>query len=344
MKKLMLLLVAVPVLFSSCGKGGPVLPAATGTRYEILIVMENEYWRAPAGRTVFDLFDRDMPAMPQPEPMMNINQCRPEDFSDLLRPSRNILLTEISPRFDEAKVVYRRNRWSNPQSVAQITAPNDSVFEAFIKEKGDQILDFFLTTERLRQIDFVQRFTNHNAKRQIEEMFGIQIDIPRELTSISTGKDFFWITNNHAHQRMDMVVYSYPYTDRNTFTAEYLIAKRDSFMRANIPGEFEGSYMGTETKHHFPILREINLNNTYCMEIKGLWRMFGGGSMGGPFYSHTRVDEVNKRVVTVEGFVFAPSKRKRNYIRLLEAAVYTVKLPQEMNVIDEVSVVAGNNQ
>ena len=72
--------------------------------------------------------------------------------------------------------------------------------------------------------------------------------------------------------------------------------------------------------------------------------MFGGGSMGGPFYSHTRVDEVNKRVVTVEGFVFAPSKRKRNYIRLLEAAVYTVKLPQEINVIDEVSVVAGNNQ
>lgn len=340
----MLFLVAIPILFSACGRGGPILPAATGTRYELLIVMDHEFWRAPVGRALFDVFDRNMEALPQPEPMMNINQCRNADFSDLLKPSRNILLTEISPRFDEAKVVYARNRWSNPQSVAQITAPNDSVFMAFIQEKGEEILNFFLTTERNRQIDFLKSITNNNAKRQIEEMFGIQIDIPRELTHITTGKDFFWITNSHANHRMDMVIYSYPYTDRNTFTPEYLIAKRDSFMKANIPGEFEGSFMGTEVRHHFPVFRAFNLNNTYCMEMRGLWRMFNGGSMGGPFYSHTRVDEINNRVITVEGFVFAPGKRKRNYIRLLEASVFTVKLPQEINVIEEVTVVSSNKQ
>ena len=71
--------------------------------------------------------------------------------------------------------------------------------------------------------------------------------------------------------------------------------------------------------------------------------MFNGGSMGGPFYSHTRVDEINQRVITVEGFVFAPGTKKRNHIRQLEAAVYTVKLPQEINAIKEVSVVAEKN-
>jgi hypothetical protein len=137
-----------------------------------------------------------------------------------------------------------------------------------------------------------------------------------------------------------MVIYTYPYRDKNTFSKEYLIAKRDSFMKANIPGEFEGSYMGTELIHSQPIFREININNTYCAELSGLWKMFKGGSMGGPFYSHTRVDEINMRVITVEGFVFAPGTKKRNHIKQLEAAVYTVKFPQEINAIKEVSVVA----
>ena len=68
--------------------------------------------------------------------------------------------------------------------------------------------------------------------------------------------------------------------------------------------------------------------------------MMNGAAMGGPFYSHTRLDEINQRVITVEGFVFAPGTKKRNAIRQLEAAIYTMKLPQEINALKEVSVTA----
>nr|HPM09007.1 DUF4837 family protein [Paludibacter sp.] len=44
-----------------------------------------------------------------------------------------------------------------------------------------------------------------------------------------------------------------------------------------------------------------------------------------------------------EGFVFAPGTKKRNHIRQLEAAVYTVKLPQEISELSEVTVVAESN-
>ena len=37
-------------------------------------------------------------------------------------------------------------------------------------------------------------------------------------------------------------MYSYPYTDKDTFTKDYFIHKRDSVMKANIPGEREGMY------------------------------------------------------------------------------------------------------
>jgi hypothetical protein len=42
----------------------------------------------------------------------------------------------------------------------------------------------------------------------------------------------------------------------------------------------------------------------------------------------------------MEVFVFAPGKKKRNPIRQLEAVLFSAKLPQEINALNEVSVVA----
>jgi hypothetical protein len=102
-------------------------------------------------------------------------------------------------------------------------------------------------------------------------------------------------------------------------------------MKANVPGEFKGSYMGTEYKYHDPIFKEIWVNGGYCAELRGLWKVLNGGAMGGPFYSHTRLDEINQRVITIEGFVFAPGVKKRNPMRQLEAIIFSAKLPQEIN-------------
>lgn len=344
MTKNIILTISLIILLYSCGKTGVVRPSATGTKYEILVVMDEAPWKAPAGRALVALLDQDMQILPQPEPVMSIIHCQRSEFNDLLKPTRNVLLTEISPRFLEPKITYAKNVWSQPQSVVRVEAANDSVFEALIKSNGNNILEYFLSTERNRQIEIGKEYVNSKAQAQIESLFGIQIDIPSELTKAVVGKDFYWITNNHHHIRKDMIIYSYPYTDKNTFTKEYLIAKRDSVMKYAIPGEFEGSYMGTELKFFDPIFRGININETYCAELSGLWKMFNGGSMGGPFYSHTRLDEINQRVITVEGFVFAPGAKKRNHIRHLEAAIYTVKLPQEINAIKEVSIVADKKQ
>lgn len=342
--KYLVILTLLTISLTSCFNTGVTLPSVAGSRYEILVVMDHDNWRAPSGRALVALLDQDMEALPQPESVMTINQCRTADFGDMLKPSRNIIITEIAPRFEIPKVSYSNNVWAQPQSVVRIVASSDSAFAEVIRKEGNKILEFFLSTERERQIRLGKNYLNHKAMKEIEEIFGIQIDIPSELNKVVKDKDFYWITNDHAHTRKDIVIYAYPYRDKNTFTKEYLINRRDSVMKARIPGEFPTSYMGTEKVHYEPIFREININNTYCAEVKGLWRMFNGGSMGGPFYSHTRVDEINQKVITVEGFVFAPGTKKRNHIRHLEAVVYTTRLPQEINAIREVSVVAPINQ
>ena len=329
------------VLISCGGGGGRVLPAATGARFEILIVMDNAEWQAPAGRAIFNLFNQDMPGLPQPEPMFNITQVRHADFISFLRPSRNILVIEVSPeRFTHARINYSRDRFSRPQSFVHITVPDeDSLLEA-INTHGENVLNYFVVTERERIMQSLTQRMNRNASQEILEHLGVQVNIPPDMRRSTSRENFFWITNDHHETLMNIVIYTYPYTDPNTFTYEFLIAKRDTIMKRNIPGQVSGSFMGTERQFATPIMREIAHNGEYAVEIIGLWRTMNGGAMGGPFYSLTRLDEVNQRIVTIEGFLFAPGVRKRNAIRTLEAVVHSIQLPQDMNRIEEISVIA----
>ena len=104
-------------------------------------------------------------------------------------------------------------------------------------------------------------------------------------------------------------------------------------MKARVGGVIEGSYMGTEYKHIVPIFTPISVqNNAYCAEVRGLWKMYEGAAMGGPFVQHTRLDEVNQRIITAEVFIFAPGQKKRNALRQAEAILYTLRMPQEAKV------------
>lgn len=78
-------------------------------------------------------------------------------------------------------------------------------------------------------------------------------------------------------------------------------------------------------------MRNIAVQGDYAFEARGLWEM-KNDAMGGPFVSQMRVDRANARVVVVEGFVYNPGKLKRDQIRRLNAALYTLKLPSEKAV------------
>lgn len=339
--KLTSLLILSVLFFYGCKETGSTLRSVSGSKYEVLVVMDKKQWDGYVGRAMVDVIDQDIEGMPQAEPSLKLIQCNHRDFSDFLKPSRNILVTEISDKYIQPKITYTKNRWAQPQAIVAVVAPDEASFTQTINDYGNNIVEYFIETEREREMAVNKTYINKTAKKELEEHIGVQVDIPYQMTASTKSKDFYWITNNNPKKRLDLIVYSYPYTDKNTFTKEFLIAKRDSVLKYNVPGEFEGSYIGTETQFEDPIFREMAVNNSYAAMLRGLWRMQNGGSMGGPFYSISRLDEINQRVITVEGFVFAPGEKKRNLIRHLEAVVHSTKLPQEINALDEVSIVAG---
>ena len=91
--------------------------------------------------------------------------------------------------------------------------------------------------------------------------------------------------------------------------------------------------MATETRFGVGY-SAITVEGKYCGVMRGLWKMVGD-MMGGPFVSHIRLDEKNQRVVVAEGFVYAPETNKRNYIRRMEAALFTLRLPGEFETPKE---------
>ena len=111
-------------------------------------------------------------------------------------------------------------------------------------------------------------------------------------------------------------------------------------LKIKSPGEQEGMYNATDTGT--VETTPLNVQGQDALESLGLWKM-KGDFMGGPFVSHTRIDTVNNRVVTAEVFVYSPNKLKRNLMRLMEASLYTLKLPGMNQEIVEPVIIETNN-
>ena len=240
---------------------------------------------------------------------------------------RNVLIVRIDKsQYTKVSLNYENNRWAKGQVVMTLTAPDDAAILEYVKAHPRNIVEFFTKCERNRTIGQLEKEHSPVVMDHVKDRFNVMLSAPANMTYFRDTTGFFWASNNANTGRTDIVVYDFPYKDADTFTADYLIAKRDSVMRLNMPGTFPGSYMATDTA--WVTYHPTTVNGKYCGVLRGLWHM-KGDMMGGPFVSHARLDEKNNRVVVVEGFVFAPETDKRNFIRRVESALYTLRLPGE---------------
>jgi hypothetical protein len=144
------------------------------------------------------------------------------------------------------------------------------------------------------------------------------------------GKDFSWVRYETPEISQGILIYTFPYTSDSAFTLNYLLNKRDSFLRVNVPGPTKGSYMITERR--VPVVFQVTRHNgNYAADLRGLWTV-ENDFMGGPFIMLAELDVSQQRVVVADGYVYAPSKNKRNLTRQVEAMVYSLTFKdQEKN-------------
>lgn len=289
-----------------------------------------------------------MPCLPQVEPYFKLTQVAPTAFDDMLKPTRNILFVDIdASRYTQTKAKVSTNYWSQPQAVYRVQTPSQSEFVAYWLAHGNEVRDWFVEQEIQRQMRFYRASTNKKARAILDKQMHCDMLVPEDYMVImdtvlamrnaqcamhneviEQSVHLLWCCNSKGTMRRDLVVYAYPYTDPQTFTAEFLNKQRDEVLGRVVTATVEGSRMGTEYKVIPPQMREINVQHRqYAAEVRGLWKMLGGEAMGGPYVSLSRLDQVNGNVVTAEAFIYGPGQKKRTTLRQAEAILRTMTLP-----------------
>ena len=138
---------------------------------------------------------------------------------------------------------------------------------------------------------------NRKAGKEIKRMFGFNALIPADLTASKQGKGFLWYSNNTAEAMRNIIVLK---------ANDGSLAAVNRVLQANVPGETDDMFM--------QITSVADSSNGMW---RGLWEM-EHDAMGGPYVARHIGD------IWILAFAYAPERKKRNIIRLLEAAVLSL--------------------
>lgn len=321
-------LLGILLFLSSCKNtdSSSLLPSVKGDANSLVVVISGQNWESEAGDSIRASFSAVLPGLPQDEPMFDMLFVPHANFDKVYKLQRNIVVIQIGPDYKENFLV-SYNPWAKPQIVITIMAPDKEAFVQYFASIQQNVKKLILDFERERLISNYKSATEQVIYTNLLEKHMLDMAIPQGYKLASDSKELVWYTNEYRDIIEGIIIYSYPYTDTNTFTVNYLVDKRNELLKKYVQGEIDGSYITTEER--MPVeAKSFYHNGKFAMEMRGLWRMEKGVAMGGPFVSITQYDEKRQRIVTAEGFIFAPAHKKRNLLRRVEAIIYSMKFPE----------------
>ncbi len=332
MKKISLLVITglIFVLLGSClSRTETLKPKISGKAGEVLLVIPDRYWDSEIGTSLNEILASDKKGLPQPESTFDLIKVTPDRFTKVFNSHRNIVIVKIDPAVEKNKINVKRDMWATPQLFISINARSKDDCVRMLLNNADFLVDRLNHAERERiQLNY-RKFIESEIVYSLQENHQLSLIIPKGYSKDVDSANFVWLANETPSTSQGILIYDYPYRHENTFTPEYLINKRNQFLKEYVPGPNPGTWMTTEDLL-LPDFREFEIEGRYFSELRGLWKL-ENGFMGGPFISLSTVDEPNKRVVTVEGFVYAPSEKKRELLRQVESILYTLEFKKTDN-------------
>ena len=321
-----LVFIFVVFFLQSCEDNKVVYKPESSARINsITVVVDNDNWNNTIGDKIRNLYADEYEGLPQIEERFTLKQMPYEAFSGFSRSSRNIIFI---------------NKKSNPEfffEVDKYARP-----QIYLEIKGNSIKSILEQIDKSKK-EAINKFTNgeieENKKRILKsplkdisamEDFLIDVKMPSAYSLYKQDKNFIWYQKQIQKGHSNIIVTQLP-NQKNIFDYNIpsVIKLRDSIGKVFLPGRNPESFMISE-KEYLPYQKKVNYYGIKMLETRGTWEV-KGDFMGGPFLNYLVEDKLNDRVLFVEGFVFAPSKRKRDNIIELEAIIKSLKLKKEFN-------------
>ena len=285
---------------ASCSSGNEKKSAVKGkvqsAPYELLVVANKDWLKTEAGQKVVETY------------------VNPEAFKGVFQFYANILVVKVDMKHEESRMTLEKDLYARPQVVEGLYAPTDWAFVRLLEAHKKDILRHFNENEFARERKFLEKNYNGAVMAQVKKQFGVSINVPQDVDDMKIGENFLWASASKKDFQQNVCIYTLPWSNNLSFEDV-----RDSVMKVNIPGDREDQWMETDRR----TVMIDDITRTDLLVVRGLWDM-RNDAMGGPFVSYCYVDTIRNRFLIVEGFVFAPDKKKRPIIRQLEAALQTM--------------------
>jgi hypothetical protein len=354
-----LLFFALATLIFSCdGKlrdSSSTLPQARGEISEIVLIMDSAKWAGKLGDEIKNIFKSPMPGLPQDEPRFSVRYVSPYKFTSILKNAKNLVFVtslednssggrklksyftkESLDRINKDPKLFmytKKDEFARGQEVLHLFGKTDQELIENLVNNRAKILQHFNSIEkdRLTATIYNKGAEEKGIRELIEKKFSCSIKVPSGYEIAIEEEDFIWIRQFGQDVDKNFFISYKDYTSEEAFENKQVVNFRNAIAKKYLFGDPENpeSYVVTE-EFIAPIHSQVNFANKYAIESRGLWKT-NNISMGGPFLSYTFVDEKLNRLYYIEGFVYCPGKNKRDFIKELEAILWTFKTSSEIN-------------
>ena len=297
-------------------------PKSNGRINDLTVVMPKEGWNNDFGNFVKKTISPIYEGLPLDEQIFTINFLSPKTFSGFARHNRNIIWFE-KDTVDSFKIY--KNLFASPQIVAKIKGSDIKKQKIYLEKNALYLRALFVKNERAEKMRRIKK--SLSKETILQKTFGISIKYPSAYKTVMTKDNFIWIEKPIKKGHLNIIVYTIPYNNLVPFTENKIILMRDSIGKKYVSGRSPKSYMVTE-KSYPPYFYTISLDKRKSYHTKGIWDV-KGGFMAGPFVNYTIEDKENNQWIVIEGFAFAPSVDKRNYMFELNTILLSFKKIKE---------------
>ena len=293
-------------------------PVSSGNIHTVSVVIENKLWNESPGKELQKVFSSEFLGLPQQEPLFTLNQIPPSIFSDFTRESRNIIVVSKSKK-DTAFI--HSNKFASPQKIVYIKANTNKSLLKQINNISKKAISAFKRNEIKEK---QKRIKNSILKTSELDSIGINLTMSSgyKLFKKET-KNKLWFQRETQKGSVNLLIYILP-LNKESPNLEKIVALRDSIGKAFVPGRNKDSYLITE-KAYEPYFFKTKVSSLSAFETRGTWEVVND-YMAGPFLNYYIIDNKNNRTLVIEGFVFSPSVRKREYLVEIEAIIRSLKI------------------
>lgn len=215
--------------------------------------------------------------------------------------------------------------WSTPQKVLVYFADDVPAMKQMLNENKDGLLHSAIMSERETGAKrlFRSSISSDSFALDLMKTNGFALRKKAGMRLALNDGDFYWLREESGKYDLAILIYSEDYSGTEQLSAESIIRRRNRYTAKHIQGPLPGTFMKVSSANEVPLqIEESNFKGRYAVEMRGWWEL-ENDFMGGPFVNYTIYDEQLKKVITLEGYVYAPNEPKIEHLRELEVILHT---------------------